>query len=240
LRSAYAVLGVPGNASNEEIEAAFERGRALYSPERLASTDGAVDKFNELKTAYSILRAPDSRAAHDRKLSGAARPAARAPVAVVAEEIPASHQFMKWGLILVVVVFGVGAFVSYKNAEARRQQAALELEQKQQEAREKEAAKAEAVRAELERAQAKAKTEADERRFQVESRVAAQRATAEYARQDAAASQMQRQAAMEAQRQDAARSAEERRNVIEAQRRVEADKRRIRELCLQQYRRPDC
>ena len=71
MKSAYMVLGVPGNASPEDIDAAFSHAREVYPPQRLAQEDGAVDKFNEVKQAYGILRDPDARAAHDRKLSRA-------------------------------------------------------------------------------------------------------------------------------------------------------------------------
>lgn len=239
MRSAYLVLGIPGNASNEDIEAAFQRARELYTPARLATVEGAVDKYNEAKTAYDILRVPDSRAAHDRKLS-APRPQVERRRVIVVEEVSASQKYVRVGLMLLAALFCAGLFVTYKNAEARRQQAALELELKKQEAKEKEVQRIEAERAERERAAAKAKSEADERNFSMEGRMAAARATAERARQDAGAAQMQRTAIAETQREEAARLAEDRRNAQEAQRRTESDKRRIRELCLQQYRRPDC
>ncbi|MES3003161.1 MAG: DnaJ domain-containing protein [Pseudomonadota bacterium] len=240
MRSAYMVLGIPGDATIEEIETAFVRARGHYTPERLANADGAVDKFNELKAAYDILRKPDARAAHDRKLASMQRPLARLRPALVAEEVPASRSLMKYGLILVALLFCGGYFVSYKNAEARRLQAAVELEAKQQEVKDKELARIDAERADRERTAAKAKADADEARFAAEGRAAGARATYERTRQEAAAGQMQRAAVAEAQRQDYLRLAEDRRNAMEAQRRVEADKRRIRELCLAQYRRPDC
>lgn len=239
MKSAYVVLGIPGNASNEDIEAAFQRARELYTPARLASVEGAVDKFNESKTAYDILRVADSRAAHDRKLA-IPRPQVERRRVTVVEDVPPSRKYVRIGLMLVAALFCGGLFISYKNAEARRQQAALELQVKQQEAKEKEEQRIVTERVERDRAIAKAKTEADERTFAIEGRMAAVRASNERVRQDAVASQMQRMAAAESQRQDAARVAEDRRNAMEARMRTEADKRRIRELCLQQYRRPDC
>lgn len=239
MKSAYVVLGIPGNASAEDIEAAYNRARELYSPARLASGNGAVDKFNEVKAAYDILRVPDSRAAHDRKLA-APRPNVERRRVTIIEDVPPSRTYLRIGLVLVAVLFCGGLFVSYKNVEARRQQAALELQQKQQEAKEREEQRIDAERLERERAIAKARSDADERNFAAEGRMAAARAANERARQDAVATRMQHMAITETQRQDAARVAEDRRNAQEAQRRTEADKRRIRELCLQQYRRPDC
>lgn len=240
MKSAYAVLGVPGNASEEDIEIAFARAKVLYTPERLAQTEGALEKFNEVKVAYNVLRNPDSRAAHDRKLAGEQRPGPSArPVIVVQEESPTS-KLLVYGLVLVGLIFGAGFFISYKNAEAKKQQAALELAVKAQAVKEEEARKAEEERMERERAQAKAKAEADDRRFAAEGQMAAARATAERARQENTALQMQRMAQAEAQRQEATQRADQRRAESEARMRVEADKRRIRELCYQQYRRFDC
>jgi curved DNA-binding protein CbpA len=234
------VLGVPGNASAEEIEQAFAAARAQYTPERIAASESALDKFNELKLAYEILRKPDARAAHDRKIAGGHSPVARARAAVPVEEVRPTHGLLKSALVLLTVLALGGGYISYRNAEARREQAELELQARQLEAKEREQKRRDAEREAQAEAAARAKTEADERRFAAESSAAAQRATYERNRQEAVAAQMQRNAAMEAQRQDALRVAEERRNAMEARNRVEADKRRIRELCMLQYRRPDC
>ena len=74
MRSAYLVLGIPGNATPDDVETAYRSATQVYSPERIASEPGAVDKFNEIKDAYKILRDPQARAAHDRKLSAVPRP----------------------------------------------------------------------------------------------------------------------------------------------------------------------
>jgi curved DNA-binding protein CbpA len=241
MRSAYVTLGVPGNASADEIKDAFERARAFYTPARLASAEGAVDKFNELKTAYEVLRNEDSRAAHDRKLATAVqRPRQASARTVVAEEEPRSRKLLWAGVAVVALVFGAGFFISNKNAETRRHQAALELEQQKQEAKKAEEDRLAAEKADRERAAARAKAESDDQRFQRESQMVANRATSQRIVQEAIGVQSQRMAIADAQRQEAARQAEERRNAMEARNRVEADKRRVRELCLQLYRRPDC
>jgi DnaJ-class molecular chaperone len=240
MKSAYLILGVPGNASDEDLDIAYKRAQLLFTPDRLSKGDGAVDRFNELQAAYKILKDPSSRAAHDRKLATPqvkSQPIVRAQVV---EEVSPAHKFLKAGIALLVVLFAVGFFISYKNAEARKAQAALELAQKQEAAKEEEQRRADAERADYQRAQAKAKAEADERRFDVESRIAGQRASIERQRQEYVAIQAQRNAAMEAQRQEASLRMQEQRDATEARRRVEADKRRIRELCWQQYRKTDC
>jgi curved DNA-binding protein CbpA len=240
MKSAYLTLGVPGNASDEDIEIAYRRAQLLFPPERLSKVDGAVDRFNEIQTAYKILKEPESRAAHDRKLAAPqARPAAVARTQVVEEESNGG-KLLRVGLALVVMLFAVGFFISYKNAEARKVQATLELAQKEQAAKEEEQRRADSERADSERAQAKAKAEAEDRRFRIEGQIAGARASAEMQRQEFMAIQMQRNAAAEAQRQEMAARMQEQRDATEARRRVEADKRRIRELCWQQYRKVDC
>lgn len=240
MRSAYLVLGVPGNASNEEIELAFERARDLYTPAHLASTEGAVEKFNQIKDAYNVLRNADFRAAHDRKLANdrQPRPAAR-PVVVIREESPMG-KLLVYMLVVAAVLIGGALFISYQNAAARKQQAALELASKAQAAKEAEQQRMEAERVDADRARAKAKEEADDRRFTHEARIAAAQADAQRQRSEQTALQSKRMADADAQRQEAARVAEQRRIEHDARMRIEADKRRIRELCYQNYRRYDC
>jgi curved DNA-binding protein CbpA len=240
MRSAYLVLGVPGNASDEDIEFAFARAKNLYTPARLASTEGAAEKFTEVKDAYNILRNAESRAAHDRKLTSERqpRPATR-PVVIIQEESP-TRKLIVYVMILAAAVLGGGFFISYKNAEARKQQAMLELASKAQAAKEQELQRIEVERAQADAARAKAKAEADDRRFSAEGRMAAARADAERHRSEQNALQMQRMAVAEAQRQEANQRTEQRRIESEARLRLEADKRRIRELCYQNYRRYDC
>jgi curved DNA-binding protein CbpA len=240
MKSAYLVLGVPGNASDEDVDIAYKRAELLFTPDRLSKSDGAVDRFNELKTAYKILKDPASRAAHDRKLASAqAKPKPTIQTQVVEEESTAK-KLLKAGVALLIVLFAAGFFISYKNAETARAHAALELARKQQDAKEEEQRRIDAERADNERAMAKAKAEADERRFDTESRMAGTRATIERQRQEYISIQAQRNAAAEVQRQETAQRMQEQRDATEARRRVEADKRRIRELCWQQYRKTDC
>lgn len=240
MRSAYLVLGVPGNASPEEIELAWTRASELYSPARLAAEDGAVDKFNDLKNAYAILRDPQSRAAHDRKLASAppSQPAPR--VHVVREEESPVRGLLKWGLVLVAALFLGGYYVSYRNAEARKAQALLELAEKQKAEREAEEKKLEAEKLEAQQARAKAAQEAEDRRFAAESRAAAIRATYERERSEQNALAQQRAAIAEQERQERAAALQQQRAAAEARMRVEQEKRRIRDACYQLYRRYDC
>ncbi len=240
MRSAYLVLGVPGNASIDDIERAFEKARQFYSPQQLADVEGMVDRFNEVKTAYAVLRNPDSRAAHDRKLAAAPRQVLASRIVVEPDEGSPMKKYFVAGLLVVGTLFGVGFYVSSKNAEARQQQAAAELAAKQLAAKEDEQRRAEEEKAEAARVQAQRKAEADDRRFSAETRNLAARVSADMNRQEAMAQQQRSQEAYAAQQQATRAAQEERTRVYEAQRRLAMDKQRIRELCWQQYRKTEC
>ena len=61
----YQVLGVPRNASSEEVRKAFRRLAFQYHPDRNKNHD-AEEKFKEINEAYEVLRDADKRAAYDR------------------------------------------------------------------------------------------------------------------------------------------------------------------------------
>ncbi|KAG0232543.1 hypothetical protein BGX31_005124 [Mortierella sp. GBA43] len=64
----YAALGVPTNASTQEIQSAF-RGLAMkWHPDRFSTTEEKAKgkkKFQEITAAYSVLRDPKKRRAYD-------------------------------------------------------------------------------------------------------------------------------------------------------------------------------
>jgi molecular chaperone DnaJ len=64
-RDYYEVLGVPRDASMEEIKRAFRRLAMKYHPDRNKSPD-AEAKFKEINEAYQVLSDPQKRAAYDR------------------------------------------------------------------------------------------------------------------------------------------------------------------------------
>ena len=57
----YQTLGVPRNASQDEIKQAFRRLAAQHHPDR----GGDTAKFQEIQAAYAILGDPEQRAQHD-------------------------------------------------------------------------------------------------------------------------------------------------------------------------------
>lgn len=61
----YEILGVPRNASQEEIKAAFRRLARQYHPDVNKSPD-AEEKFKEINEAYAVLSDAEKRARYDR------------------------------------------------------------------------------------------------------------------------------------------------------------------------------
>jgi molecular chaperone DnaJ len=64
-RDYYEVLGLPRDASAEDIKKAFRKLAMQYHPDRNHDT-GASDKFKEINEAYEVLSDDDKRAAYDR------------------------------------------------------------------------------------------------------------------------------------------------------------------------------
>ncbi len=64
-RDYYEVLGVPRNASQEEIKRAFRRLARQYHPDVNKSPE-AEERFKEINEAYAVLSDPQKRAQYDR------------------------------------------------------------------------------------------------------------------------------------------------------------------------------
>ena len=64
-RDYYEILGIPRNASNDEIKAAFRKLARQYHPD-VNKEDGAEEKFKELNEAYGVLSDSEKRARYDR------------------------------------------------------------------------------------------------------------------------------------------------------------------------------
>ena len=67
-RDFYEVLGVPKNASDEEIKKSYRKMAMKFHPDR-NQDNGAKDaevKFKEAKEAYEMLSDPQKRAAYDQ------------------------------------------------------------------------------------------------------------------------------------------------------------------------------
>jgi molecular chaperone DnaJ len=63
--SFYDILGVPRDATSEDIKKAFRQLAMKYHPDRNRDED-AHDRFKEINEAYEVLSDPDRRAMYDR------------------------------------------------------------------------------------------------------------------------------------------------------------------------------
>ena len=61
----YAILGVPRNATQEEIKRAYRRLALKYHPDRNPGDREAEEKFKEISEAYEVLSDPEKRAIYD-------------------------------------------------------------------------------------------------------------------------------------------------------------------------------
>jgi molecular chaperone DnaJ len=64
-RDYYEILGVPRNASDEQIKKAFRKLAFQYHPDHNKEA-GAEDKFKEINEAYEVLSDAEKRASYDR------------------------------------------------------------------------------------------------------------------------------------------------------------------------------
>ncbi len=62
----YEILGVPRNATDEEIKKAYRKLALAYHPDRNRGDQEAEEKFKEINLAYEVLGDPEKRANFDR------------------------------------------------------------------------------------------------------------------------------------------------------------------------------
>lgn len=62
----YAILGVPRNATEKEIKAAYRKLARQYHPDVNPGDKRAEERFKEINEAYQVLSDPEKRAAYDR------------------------------------------------------------------------------------------------------------------------------------------------------------------------------
>lgn len=241
MKSAYSILGIPGNASAADIDQAFQKASAHYSHAKLADDPEAVARLIDIRHAYKLLSNPEMREAHDRKLSAAvSQPASRPRVVLASEASPWYTKPLIVMALLVAAMFATGAYMSYSRDQTRKALAAQELAQKKLDAEAAAEADAQQAKIDAERMRALAKAENQDRQFRAESSMIARQAANADMQQQAMANRQVESDRREKQRRESEIKNEERQRVYEAQRKLAADQQRIRELCYQQYRQTTC
>jgi hypothetical protein len=231
MKSAYAVLGIPGNADASEIEAAYLKGIQYYSKERIAQNPDFLDKRTDRKLSTALSNSPTS-----------------APrVILLEQEAPWFSKPLNLIALLVVLVFAVGGYMSYSRQQEKKARADSELAQKQLDIEAAKIAQQNQARQDqidAQRLRLAAESERNERQLRSESSAVANQAAAMVSQEQ---QQLNRQ--LESDRrneqqlaQQRARDAknEERQRVVDAERRVATDKQKLRDLCWQNYRKYDC
>lgn len=85
----YRLLGVPRDASREEIALAWRRRARVEHPDARPADADATDRFRALAQAWQVLGDPALRAAYDRALTRDQQAGSRGPAAPV--QVPVRH-----------------------------------------------------------------------------------------------------------------------------------------------------
>ena len=64
-RDYYSVLGVPRNASAEDIKKAYRRQALVFHPDKNPNSKEAEEQFKKISEAYSVLTDPNKRQIFD-------------------------------------------------------------------------------------------------------------------------------------------------------------------------------
>lgn len=240
MKSAYLTLGLPGNASREDIETAYLTAQAFFTKERLVADPSLLQRREQVQEAYKVLSNAELRAAHDRKLAAAtaARQTAPVPSAVTSEPSP-FRKLIPLALVCVALFAAGQWWVAQR--EAQRQQTLL-LEQQAKQLAAQQAA-AEAARLREEEAAQRRKVQEDEARERQLRRDAqsASQQTQSLVNQQL---QYQRQLTQEEERRQRQLKQEEQQRQRDAesaaQKQQARDQAQLRNLCIINHGRPNC
>ncbi|WP_342618220.1 DnaJ domain-containing protein [Rhodoferax sp. GW822-FHT02A01] len=236
MKSAYVTLGVPGNARLEDIQEAYQKALGYFSKEKLAADPSLFARLDEVKDAYKVLSDPDSRQAHDRKITGYVSPKVIRVVEPATAASTGSNFLLKFMVLMCIAILMTWGFVSHQHEEARKTREAKEAQElalKKEEAEKAAKAERDAADAQAKRDAANALAARNEQQLRTESSQVAQRAQIVEAAQQYVRDSRDRQdkAAAANERQQAANAAAQR---------AAADQRAIRNLCIINTGRPNC
>ena len=250
MKSAYLVLGVSLRSTTEEIRTAYlHKLKIAKLQEKTTGELALAARHAELRVAYDILSHREKREAHDLGLAEvgqeqrAAPPLRRTPGRAIGPQ-DAAPTWPRWLALVAVVAVAGGVWIDQLRTERVRIQAAAEAAAKQhaldeEQARNRRAQEEETARQVEQRAEQR-KTDFQERQARQETERFGMRVQAMESQRNAWENQRIAMEMQEARRAEAEARMDEQRRAAEARRVVERDKQLIRELCMQNYRRPNC
>lgn len=240
MKSAYLTLGVPGNATREDIQAAYDVAMAFFTKERLVADPSLLQRREQVQEAYKVLSNRELRDAHDRKLAAAAD----AGVLPLSME-PATRAAGPWRkllplLVLCLAVYAAGQWWESRREAQRQRAQALAIEAQQLEARKNAEAVALANQEAAERRRKAQEAESQERQLRRDAQSASQQTQylvnqqMQYQRQ---LTQEEERAKQRAKQEEAQRQREAE---MAAQKQQTRDQNQLRNLCIINYGRPNC
>lgn len=115
----YEFLGVPRNASVEEIQKAYKAKAKEYHPDKNQDDQTAKEKFQYLGEARECLSDPQKRLAYDYKIGVKLRPEQRTysvpprPKASQQESKPRSNSAVENAVLAGFATLAIGAFLGW-------------------------------------------------------------------------------------------------------------------------------